>query len=540
MTQAIEAFPDFAELGLRAEVARAVADAGYTRPTPIQAQAIPHVLAKRDMVGIAQTGTGKTAAFVLPMIHQLASGRARARMPRSIILSPTRELATQTAENFEKYGKHVKLTMALIIGGVGMGDQEKLLDRGVDVLIATPGRLLDWFERGKVLLGGVSIFVIDEADRMLDMGFIPDVERIAGLLTRREQTLLFSATMPKEVRRLAERFLTDPVEVAVSPPATTVANIESVLCRMAPAKKIDALEALIAKHDVTKAIVFCNRKRDVGTTTRKLQRKGYNARDIHGDLDQSQRQATLDAFKAGQVDYLVATDVAARGLDISDMPVVVNLDVPTHADDYIHRIGRTGRAGRKGRAFTFATDDDDKRLAKVEQLVGGPIALFDPFRAKVVVPDEDDGPAPSGAGLDDVTVPPEAGGDDVPPPTQAAEGETPSGRGRRRRRSKAAPAAAEPTPVEPAAVDLAPAEPSPTAGSHATPPRAARSATRTEERTEAERAKRGAGERRPPKVGRDEAREERREGRIVGMGDHVPSFLLREVPIRALVRSEDE
>ncbi|MFW5679057.1 MAG: DEAD/DEAH box helicase [Pseudomonadota bacterium] len=493
--------PEFGELGLCDEVTRAVADSGYTRPTPIQAQAIPVILAKRDLVGIAQTGTGKTAAFVLPMIHQLASGRARARMPRSIILSPTRELAAQTAENFEKYGKYVKLTMALIIGGVGMGDQEKLLDRGVDVLIATPGRLLDWFERGKILLGGVSMFVIDEADRMLDMGFIPDVERIASLLARREQTMLFSATMPKEVRRLAERFLTDPAEVAVSPPATTVSNIQSVLCRMAPSRKTDAVEALIRQHDVSKAIVFCNRKRDVGTVTRKLQRKGYNARDIHGDLDQSQRQATLDAFKAGEVDYLVATDVAARGLDISDMPVVINLDVPTHADDYVHRIGRTGRAGKKGRAFTFATDEDDKRLAKIEQLIGGPIPLFDPFNPKPHVPVGDE--------VLETAPPAEA---EAPVPAK------PAGRGRRRRK----PASEE----SPAAVTApAPVEPQP-----ALRPDRPVSMTRTEARTEAERAGRRSGER----------RERRDDGRVVGMGDHVPGFLLREVPLRSPQRTEDE
>jgi superfamily II DNA/RNA helicase len=513
LTQEIEAVPEFGELGLREEVTRAVIDAGYTRPTPIQARAIPVILAKRDLVGIAQTGTGKTAAFVLPMIHQLASGRARARMPRSIILSPTRELAAQTAENFEKYGKYVKLTMALIIGGVGMGDQEKLLDRGVDVLIATPGRLLDWFERGKILLGGVSMFVIDEADRMLDMGFIPDVERIASLLARREQTMLFSATMPKEVRRLAERFLTDPEEVAVSPPATTVANIESVLCRMSPARKTDAVEALIREHDVTKAIVFCNRKRDVGTVTRKLQRKGYNARDIHGDLDQSQRQATLDAFKAGEVDYLVATDVAARGLDISDMPVVINMDVPTHADDYVHRVGRTGRAGKKGRAFTFATDEDDKRLAKVEKLIGGPIPLFDPFNPKPHVPDGDE--------VLETAQEPVA----QPPAETSGPSLERSGRGRRRRRPAGE---AAPTPVEKAVVAETQAEVE-DLPAVLRPDRPA-AMTRTEARTEAERAGRRHGER----------RERRDDGRVVGMGDHVPGFLLREVPLRSPQRAEED
>ncbi len=475
MTDTPEASPSFTELGLCDEVLQAVHDAGYTQPTPIQAQAIPHILAKHDLIGIAQTGTGKTAAFVLPIIHHLSRGRARARMPRSIILSPTRELASQTADNFTKYGQNLKLTMALIIGGVGMGDQEKLLARGVDVLIATPGRLLDWFERGKILLGGVSVFVIDEADRMLDMGFIPDVERLTKLIARREQTLLFSATMPKEVRRLADQFLTNPVEIHVAKPATASATIKAVLVELPQDRKIDAIERLVARHGVAKAIVFCNRKRDVGTVTRKLQRLGYNARDIHGDLEQSHRQATLDAFKAGQVDYLVATDVAARGLDISDMPVVINLDVPTHADDYVHRIGRTGRAGREGRAFTFATPDDAKRLAKIEKLMGGAIERFDPFAE----PFENAPTAPAG---------------------EAAPA-------RRRRR---APKAATPDVAEPAA------EPGDAPMAAAEPP-----------------APPAQGEREAPAKDRPaKDRERSRSGPVVGLGDHVPSFLLRPVPVR--------
>ncbi len=462
LTEPTQASSGFAELGLCEEVVRAVSDAGYTEPTPIQAKAIPHILNKQDLVGIAQTGTGKTAAFVLPIIHHLSRGRARARMPRSIILSPTRELASQTADNFTKYGKHLKLTMALIIGGVGMGDQEKLLARGVDVLIATPGRLLDWFERGKVLLGGVDTFVIDEADRMLDMGFIPDVERIAGLIARREQTLLFSATMPKEVRRLASQFLREPVEVQVARPATASATIEARLIRLAPDRKVETIDQLIGAHAVAKAIIFCNRKRDVGTLTRKLQRKGYNARDLHGDLEQAHRQATLDAFKAGEVDYLVATDVAARGLDISDMPVVINLDVPNHADDYVHRIGRTGRAGRQGRAFTFATDDDAKRLAKIEQLLGGPITTMDPFVSTAE------------------PVPPVAAGDDAPEPTA----EPPRSRAPSDRRRRAAKPAARSQAKE--------SEPAPAPV-----------------------------------------------GPVLGLGDHVPSFLLRPVPIRRSSDGED-
>ncbi len=524
MTEGTQGSPSFTELGLCDEVTRAVTDAGYTDPTPIQAKAIPHILEKKDLVGIAQTGTGKTAAFVLPIIHHLTHGRARARMPRSVILSPTRELASQTADNFTKYGKHVKLTMALIIGGVGMGDQEKLLDRGVDVLIATPGRLLDWFERGKVLLGGVSIFVIDEADRMLDMGFIPDVERIAKLIARREQTLLFSATMPKEVRRLADQFLRDPVEVQAARPATMASNIEARLVKLAPDKKSDALERLFSAHGVDKAIIFCNRKRDVGTVTRKLQRKGYNARDIHGDLDQSQRQATLDAFKAGSVDYLVATDVAARGLDISDMPVVINLDVPSHADDYVHRIGRTGRAGRKGRAFTFVTDDDARRLAKIEKLMGGPIPVFDPFASIVKEP--------------------EAG---------AAVSEEPAAPKPRRRRTKPSAAAAAEKPAAPAAAEeeaAAPAAAPPGNGAEPErqrPPEEAPAQAEAAEAGQPEAAERDErGERAAKQEAGGRRTKRRREPKpapaepVVGLGDHVPSFLLRPVPVRPANSGKDD
>ncbi|MFO1070946.1 MAG: DEAD/DEAH box helicase [Geminicoccaceae bacterium] len=363
----------FADLGLRDEVLRAVAEAGYSTPTPIQAAAIPHVLARRDVIGVAQTGTGKTASFTLPMLHILAAGRARARMPRSIILSPTRELATQTAANFEQYGKYLGLTMALIIGGVGMGDQEKLLDKGVDVLVATPGRLLDWFTRGKLMLTHVQIIVIDEADRMLDMGFIPDVEKIISLLVKREQTLLFSATMPPEVRRLADRFLSDPAIVEVARSASTNAAVDDFIVAVGDQPKRDALERLIRREGIGKAIIFSNRKREVASLARWLKRQGLNAQDIHGDLDQSQRQATLDAFKADRIDLLVATDVAARGLDIDDMPCVINFDIPIHAEDYVHRIGRTGRAGKSGRAFTFVGPEDGRYLSAIEKLIAKPI-----------------------------------------------------------------------------------------------------------------------------------------------------------------------
>lgn len=358
----------FEDLGLREEILRAIKEAGYVEPTPIQARAIPEILARKDLIGIAQTGTGKTASFVLPMLQILSSGRGRARMPRSLILSPTRELATQTARNFEIYGKYLHLSMALLIGGVGMGAQERLLDKGVDVLIATPGRLLDWYERGKILLGGIEILVIDEADRMFDMGFLPDVERIISLILGRRQTLLFSATMPPEVRRLADRFLNNPVEVQVARPATTAETVDDVVVEVTSDRKKDVLIELINKENIPKAIVFCNRKRDVGSVMRHLQRAGLRARDLHGDLEQTQRQATLDQFTAGEIDFLVATDVAARGLDITDMPVVINLDVPMNPEDYVHRIGRTGRAGRRGRAFTLATPEEQRFLVAIEKL----------------------------------------------------------------------------------------------------------------------------------------------------------------------------
>ena len=360
----------FSDFSLRPEILQAVADAGYEQPTPIQEQAIPLILEGKDLLGIAQTGTGKTAAFVLPMIERLAAGRARARMPRSLILSPTRELATQTAEYFKTYGKHLNLQMALLIGGVGMDEQWRKLERGVDVLIATPGRLLDQFERGKVLLTGVTILVIDEADRMLDMGFMPDVERIVSLVSRRRQTLMFSATMPPEIRRLAAKFLRDPVEVQATPPATQAAGVEDHLTIVPPRQKFKALRRLIETQDVDKAIIFCNRKREVASLRRQLERAGLNVRDIHGDLDQAQRTAALEAFKRGEIDFLVATDVAARGLDIAMLPCVINYDVPTHADDYVHRIGRTGRAGKEGRAFTLALPDETRFVDAIAQLTG--------------------------------------------------------------------------------------------------------------------------------------------------------------------------
>ena len=359
----------FTDLHLSDELLRAVNDSGYTEPTPIQRQAIPHVLMGRDIIGVAQTGTGKTASFVLPMIDILASGRSRARMPRSLIIAPTRELADQVAENFVKYGKYHKLSMALLIGGVGFGDQDKALAKGVDVLIATPGRLMDQFERGKILLSGVDILVIDEADRMLDMGFIPDVEKICSKINPKRQTLLFSATMPPPIKKLADRFMREPKMIEVSRPATTNASITQILVEATPRGKRETLRGLL-RGDVQSAIIFCNRKRDVKLLADSLKKDGFRIGQIHGDMEQPERMATLDRFKADEINILVASDVAARGLDIKGVSHVINYDTPHHAEDYVHRIGRTGRAGRTGTAITLATSEDAENVAEIEKLIG--------------------------------------------------------------------------------------------------------------------------------------------------------------------------
>lgn len=365
----------FEELGLGPEVLHAVEDAGYETPTPIQEQAIPYVLMGRDMLGCAQTGTGKTASFTLPMIDILARGRARARMPRSLIITPTRELAAQISENFEVYGKYHKLTMALLIGGVSFVEQNAKLDRGVDVLIATPGRLLDHFERGRILLTGIKILVIDEADRMMDMGFMPDVERIVGLLPPLRQTLFFSATLPPEIRRLADKFLMNPKEISVSPKSRAAETVVQSLIVIEDTDHVkrDVLRRLIRSEEVTNALIFCNRKRDVDMLAKSLKRHGFNVAALHGDMQQSARMETLEAFKVGNTQLLVASDVAARGLDLPKVSHVFNFDVPMNAEDYVHRIGRTGRAGREGRALTIATSADGKFLSAVENFIGNSI-----------------------------------------------------------------------------------------------------------------------------------------------------------------------
>jgi len=359
----------FEALGLSEEVLRAVSEAGYTEPTPIQRDAIPVVLMGRDVLGCAQTGTGKTASFTLPMIDILASGQAKARMPRSLILEPTRELAAQVADNFTTYTAYQNLSFALLIGGERMGDQQRALERGVDVLIATPGRLIDLFERGNILLSDCKVLVIDEADRMLDMGFIPDIERIVGLLPRMRQTLFFSATMPPPIRKLADQFLINPKEITVAPPASPAATVAQHKVLVAERDKRAALRTLIQQEDVTNAIIFCNRKRDVDVLTKSLLKHGFDAAGLHGDMAQPARMATLDKFREGAVRLLVASDVAARGLDIPRVGHVFNFDVPVHAEDYVHRIGRTGRAGRSGRSFTLASPDDAKLLAAVETML---------------------------------------------------------------------------------------------------------------------------------------------------------------------------
>jgi superfamily II DNA/RNA helicase len=363
----------FSNLGLSEKVLAAIGAAGYPSPTPIQEQAIPHVLARRDVLGIAQTGTGKTAAFVWPMLKILEKGRARARMPRTLILEPTRELAAQVAEHFTRYGANHKLNVALLIGGVSFGDQDSKLMRGVDVLIATPGRLLDHTERGGLLLTGVELLVIDEADRMLDMGFIPDIERIGKLVPFTRQTLFFTATMPAEIQRIADTFLHNPVRVEVSKPASTAITIAQWLVSSGrePHEKRDTLRRLIRSAENFKnAIIFCNRKREVAQLHRSLVSHGFNAVALHGDLDQPARMAALEAFRKDEAKLLIASDVAARGLDIPEVSHVFNFDVPHHADDYVHRIGRTGRAGRTGTAITIVAPIDQKAVAAIERLTG--------------------------------------------------------------------------------------------------------------------------------------------------------------------------
>ena len=384
----------FSDLGLSSELSRAVADLGYESPTPIQEKSIPVVLMGRDILGSAQTGTGKTASFTLPMIDILASGRAKARLPRTLILAPTRELAAQVADSFEKFSVNNKLSMALLIGGVSFADQNAALSKGVDVLIATPGRLLDHFERGKVLLNDVKILVIDEADRMLDMGFIPDVERIVSLLPRMRQTLFFSATLSDDIQKIGSKFVMNPKIIEVAPPASTAETVAQHLIWTEAKSKRQVLRDLLAVEQVKNAVIFCNRKRDISTLVTSLKRHGFSAVALHGDMTQSARLDALQKFKDGDVPLLIASDVAARGLDIAGLSHVFNFDVPMSAEDYVHRIGRTGRAGKSGRAFTIAAGKDDiKYIGAIEKLIGKPIPPIELDKESVVTAGSTPAPA---------------------------------------------------------------------------------------------------------------------------------------------------
>ena len=498
----------FDELGLTPEVLKAVAETGYTTPTPIQAEAIPHVLAGRDVLGLAQTGTGKTASFTLPMIDKLSRGRAKARMPRSLILEPTRELAAQVAENFEKYGKYHKLSMALLIGGVSFGDQEKKLDRGVDVLIATPGRLLDHCGRGKVLLTGVQILVIDEADRMLDMGFIPDIEEICKKIPFTRQTLFFSATMPPEIHRLTETFLHNPVRVEVSKTSSTSATIKQVLVKTTRDGKRDLLQKIIEDENVKNAIIFCNRKRDVSTLERALSKSGLSAGAIHGDLDQATRTRTLEGFRNGTIRLLVASDVAARGLDIPDVSHVFNYDVPSHAEDYVHRIGRTGRAGKAGTAYTLATREDGKYLTAIEKLIGNPIPGPDSATPQSAPELPGETPAAPAADTDG----------DASKAEAPAEKRSRGRRGGRGRKDKEAAAKADTPASDTEATADVPAMADSSAAETHIPDREAH--RRDDDRPP--RRERG---------GRGRGRDDDDGPRVVGLGDHVPAFMLRAVKL---------
>ncbi|MGR3593251.1 MAG: DEAD/DEAH box helicase [Limimaricola soesokkakensis] len=503
----------FNDLNLDPKVLKAVSEAGYETPTPIQAGAIPPALEGRDVLGIAQTGTGKTASFVLPMITLLGRGRARARMPRSLVLCPTRELAAQVAENFDTYAKHTKLTKALLIGGVSFKEQDTLIDKGVDVLIATPGRLLDHFERGKLLLTGVQIMVVDEADRMLDMGFIPDIERIFGLTPFTRQTLFFSATMAPEIERITNTFLSNPEKIEVARAATTGENIKQgvVMFRASrkdreAGEKRDLLRALIDAEGeaCTNAIIFCNRKMDVDVVAKSLKKHGYDAEPIHGDLEQSQRTRTLDGFRAGEVKILVASDVAARGLDVPSVSHVFNFDVPSHAEDYVHRIGRTGRAGRKGTAIMICSPRDEKNLDDVERLVQNAIPRLDDPRGAAK-------PAPAEA-----------------PVTEAAGEEERPRRSRSRSRSRtrdevkpeAKPETAAPKPVEAKPEAEAKPEPKIEQAPEPKPEKAAEPAP-----VEPRRNEQRGGQR--SHQGRDRRRQETREEEVVGMGEDTPAFILK-------------
>ena len=494
----------FSDLNLNPKVLKAIEEAGYTEPTPIQAGAIPPALEGRDVLGIAQTGTGKTASFTLPMLSLLARGRARARMPRSLVLCPTRELAAQVAENFDTYSKNLKLTKALLIGGVSFKEQDKLIDKGVDVLIATPGRLLDHFERGKLLLTGVQIMVVDEADRMLDMGFIPDIERIFSLTPFTRQTFFFSATMAPEIERITNTFLQNPERIEVARQATASETIEQGVVMFKPSRrdradseKRNLLRALIDAEGekCTNAIVFCNRKVDVDVVAKSLKKHGYDAAPIHGDLDQSQRTRTLDGFRAGDLKILVASDVAARGLDVPSVSHVLNYDVPSHAEDYIHRIGRTGRAGREGKTMMICAPRDEKNLEDIERLIQKPVPR---------IPD----PTARGGATSEAQPATETAPEAKPEPKSD---DKPASRSRSRSRSSKKPQdAAAAQASEPAAQADAPAAEK----AAAEKPSADKDKSEPQSRGR-QSGNRGGGNQNNNRGGKP----------VVGMGDHMPSFI---------------
>ena len=518
----------FADLGLSEELLRAVNDSGYNDPTPIQRKAIPPVLMGRDIIGVAQTGTGKTASFVLPMIDILAEGRSRARMPRSLILEPTRELAQQVSENFDKYGKYHKLSMALLIGGVSMGDQLAALEKGVDVLIATPGRLMDLFGRGTIMLNQCSLLVIDEADRMLDMGFIPDIEEICTKLPSPRQTLLFSATMPPPIKKLADRFMDSPRLIEVARPASTNTSITQYVVETTPRGKREALRGLLRDPEVRNAIIFCNRKRDIKELVESLRRAGFAVSQIHGDMDQSDRIKELDRFKSGDINIIVASDVAARGLDIPGVSHVVNYDVPHHAEDYVHRIGRTGRAGRTGIAFTLATEAEAENLAEVEKLIRQKITRYGtgadaekPAPVEIALPIKTAPARPDAAATNPVE--PAALFDDAAA-GDAAEGDAPK---RRRRGGRGRKPAGDRVDVAapPVALPNVPVSATP-APRLAPPPRA----------TEPTRGYRGSRDAPRRDYNRDNARDGGRgddNDGIIGFGtEGIPDFLTRKATMR--------
>jgi superfamily II DNA/RNA helicase len=500
----------FNELGLSEKVLKAVEASGYDTPTPIQAQAIPHALQRRDILGIAQTGTGKTAAFTLPMLSMLERGRARARMPRTLILEPTRELAAQVEEAFGKYGVNHKLNLALLIGGVSFGDQEAKIARGADVVIATPGRLLDFTERGGLLLTGIEILVIDEADRMLDMGFIPDIERICKLVPFTRQTLFFSATMPPEITRLTETFLHNPVRVEVSRAATTAENIVQTLVPSggAPEEKRSTLRRIIRSAENFKnAIIFCNRKRDVQVVYRSLEKHGFSVGALHGDLDQRMRMAALDAFRNDQVQLLVCSDVAARGLDIPDVSHIINYDAPHHSEDYVHRIGRTGRAGKTGAALTIVTRTDNKSIAEIEKLIARKID----WQVGAELPPESEDEAHASERR-----------------RGRHRGERHTGERKERSEERSRPGRRPERSGEVARPDRHPVLGAESRRHHAERPQQERAAAEHEKAS----APRAPGFAEPlPRRAPSRPRHEH-DDPVIGLGDHVPSFLLRPVPKR--------